>query len=206
MRPQVVTITSVINDVDNIATSQTVTGLFTLDGTLVVNGVAILPNAQWVSLTDAGDQSAVNVTITGKNANGAPISETIAGPNANTVTTSQYFKEVLSVSSDAAITASVGVSNLGGAVSKIITANWRERQFKVGMGLTFSTGAVASCDVEHTFDDINDLSATLNWFNTFGLTTATTSAESNIAFPCRGVRLHVNTWTSGTVTLTYIQA
>lgn len=204
MRPQVVTITSVVNDVDNVAVSQTADGDFTLDGALVTDGVAILANAQLISLTAADDQSAIDVTITGIDQDGCPISETIAGPNTNTVTTSLYFNKVLSVSSNAEITCSVGVSSAGGAISRTITCNWRERQFKVGMGLV--VGGTSSSDVEHTFDDINDKSATLTWFDTYGLTAITASAESNIAFPCRGVRLHVNSWTSGDVTLTYIQA
>jgi hypothetical protein len=204
MRPQYRTITSVVNDVDNIAVSQTVTGDFTLNGALVVDGVAILANAQYVSLTSAGNQSAKTVTIVGINENGARITESLAGPNANTVTTTNYFKKVISVSCPVAITCSVGVSNAGGAVSSTITCNWRERQFKVGMGLVVT--GTSSSDVQHTFDDINDTEATLTWYNTYGLTTITANAESNIAFPCTGVRLRANTMSSGEVTLTYIQA
>ncbi len=203
MRPIVVSITGLASSTTSIATSQTATS-FTLDGAIVSNGVAVLANSQFISLTSATDQSAKTITVTGADPNGAPITETITGPNATTVVSTKYYSKVFTVTASVAATLSVGVSNTGGAVSPIITANWRERQFKAGVGLIFSGTATAT--VEHTFDDINDSTATLNWFPTSGLTAVTANSESNYAFPFRGTRLRVTAYTSGTVTLTYIQA
>jgi len=203
MRPIVLTITGVASSTTSICTSQTATS-FTLDGSIVSNGVAVLANSQLVSLTSATDQSDKTITITGIDPNGAPITESRAGPNATTVTFAKYYSKVLTITASVAATLSVGVSSTGGAVSPIITANWRERQFKVGLGLVISNTATAT--VEHTFDDINDTSVTPTWYATYGLSAVTASAESNIAFPCRGVRLRVSAYTSGTIALTYIQA
>jgi len=203
MRPIVVSITGVASSVNSIALSQTATS-FTLNGSIVSNGVAVLANAQFISLTSATDQSAKTITVVGIDPNGATITETITGPNATTVASTKYYSKVLSVTASVAATLSVGVSSTGGAVSPIITANWREIPFNVGLGLTISGTATAT--VENTFDDINDTSATLNWYATSGLSAVTASAESNYAFPCRGVRLRVSAYTSGTITLTYIQA
>lgn len=203
MRPIVLTITGVASSTTSICTSQTATS-FALDGSIVSNGVAVLANSQLVSLTSATDQSAKTITITGIDPNGAPITESRAGPNATTVTFAKYYSKVLTITSSVAATMSAGVSSTGGAVSPIITANWRERPSNVGMSLVFSGTATAT--VEHTFDDINDVNATLTWFPTDGMSAVTANVESNYAFPCRGTRLRVSAYTSGNIALTYIQA
>jgi hypothetical protein len=52
-----------------------------------------------VVLTTAGDESGVNFTIVGIGVNGLPITETFAGPSsATTVTTTNYFASVSSIS------------------------------------------------------------------------------------------------------------
>jgi hypothetical protein len=54
-----------------------------------------------VSLTTAGDESGVTFTVVGTGVNGLPITETFAGPSsATTVTTTNYFSSVSSISVD----------------------------------------------------------------------------------------------------------
>lgn len=63
-----------------------------------------------VSLTVATtNQSAISFTVTGYDAYGQPMSEVLAGPNANTVNTLKAFKSVTSIAFNAAI-ATNGVS------------------------------------------------------------------------------------------------
>lgn len=50
-----------------------------------------------ITLTSADDLSAINFHFTGFDANGAPVSETIAGPNANTVVGEQRFSQILNI-------------------------------------------------------------------------------------------------------------
>lgn len=65
------------------------------------NGI-IFPSIQRnIDLTSAGNLSAVNFTFTGINGYGQPISEVIAGPNANTVVTANEYHILLSVSASA---------------------------------------------------------------------------------------------------------
>jgi hypothetical protein len=54
-----------------------------------------------VTLTSAGDLSAVNFTVTGLDRNGNPVSEIIVGPDTNTVTGVQVYSVVLSITPDA---------------------------------------------------------------------------------------------------------
>lgn len=92
-------------------------------GSLLINGnlvkgrdsfVSFGNVSRTVSLTSAGNNAAVNVTIFGMY-NGVATSATISGPNANTVyTTGHEFDTVTGVSVDAAVTAmSVGSGTTG---------------------------------------------------------------------------------------------
>ncbi len=70
----------------------------------------VLDTPRTVSLTVATtDQSAVNITVSGYDAYGQVMTQTLAAPNATTVNTTKAFKSVVSVYSDAAI-ATNGVS------------------------------------------------------------------------------------------------
>ena len=82
--------------------------------------------------------------------------------------------------------------------------DWRENDFKMGMGVIVT--GVLTFTVEHTFDDIQDTSIVPSWFDTDGLTGLTASNEGNINFPVSAVRLNVTAYTSGSVTLTVLQA
>jgi hypothetical protein len=76
----------------------------------------------------------------------------------------------------------------------------------VTLGATI-TGTV-NYTVQYTFDDVFAVSyvpASGNWVDHPSLTAQTTSKDSNLAYPARGVRLVVNSG-SGTVRLTIIQA
>lgn len=85
--------------------------------TTVVNGkgetVLRLDVPRNVSLTSAGNLSAGNFTIRGYDVYGNALTQTRAGPNANTVNTLKAFKDILSVTPDtsSATTVSVGIGD-----------------------------------------------------------------------------------------------
>lgn len=69
--------------------------------------------ARVVTLTSANNLSAVNVTINGYR-DGAAVTETRVGPNANTVATTALFSQITSITVDAATSAmSVGTGQTG---------------------------------------------------------------------------------------------
>lgn len=72
--------------------------------------------ARGVSLSSTSNLSAINFTILGFDVYGFPMSQTLAGPNDDTVTTTKAFKYVLSVTPSASNggTLNVGTSDLYG--------------------------------------------------------------------------------------------
>jgi hypothetical protein len=70
------------------------------------------------------------------------------------------------------------------------------------------SGGSATYSVQHTYDDVFSPSfnpATATWINHPVLNAQTATADSNYAYPPRGVRLNVTAGT-GTVTMTVNQA
>lgn len=72
-------------------------------------GAAAIDPPREVTLTSGDDLSAINFTITGKDRYGHEISETIAGPNSDTVQTKQIFSSISSIVPDGADTGTVEV-------------------------------------------------------------------------------------------------
>jgi hypothetical protein len=104
-------VTAYNDDATAIASAQALesAGDLTLDGDAVTDGVATFPRARYVTITAAGDVTAVNFTITGTDLTGAAQTETIAGPNGDVSVTTKFFLTVTQISGDAS-TSAVDVS------------------------------------------------------------------------------------------------
>jgi len=94
-------------------------------------------------------------------------------------------------------------------VSSVIPLNTYGDPFNVGIGCDISAGGSLTYTVQHTYDDVfaagfNPANAT--WYSNSNLTNITTDKDSNYAYPVTGVRLNVTAWTSGSITMTVIQA
>lgn len=95
------------------------------------------------------------------------------------------------------------------AVSAPIPLNNYSTPFSVGVGCDISPGGSLTYTVEHTFDDVFAAGFTpagATWFPNAGLTAQTTDKDGNYSAPVTAVRLNVTAWTSGTITMTVIQA
>lgn len=211
MRPIVITTTALTNDPNGIAEDQTTSGAadLVLDGALVVNGVAILPEAQIVGIEGAGDNTGIDFTVTGTDADGKTISETIDGLSNDTAVTTAHFKTITLVSADGAVTGNVeiGCASANGGVTKSIPTNWVQNPYTQSLFIDV-TGTI-NATVQHTENDpqgvyASSFSTNATWRATTGLTTVTADAESNIAFPVRAVRVGINSGT-GTLVFTTIQ-
>ena len=100
--------------VDGIGTYASGTlGALAIDGLLAASGVVDLSTAQPITITSSADESLLNFTITGTDENGNPITEVIAGGNERTVSSSQFFKTITSVSSDGASNGKIQVGTAG---------------------------------------------------------------------------------------------
>lgn len=207
MRPIYLTLDTLTNDDNGIAELQDLAGadFLELDGALVTAGVANLVYAQIVGITSAGNDTGITFLITGTYS-GQVITETVTGSNATVALSTQYFDTVTSIYVSGATASTgvyVGTLAANGAVSDIVVADWRQRPFNVGMGVTIS--GTLTCTVQHTFDDIYT-DTTPTWHSTDGLTAITDTDEGNFAFPCRAARLRITAYTSGSATFSYIQA
>lgn len=102
------------------------------------------------------------------------------------------------------------VKSLGAAgVTDPIPMDTFRQPFNVGMAVVLAPGSTLTYTVEHTFDDVFAPTfnpATATWFPNTSLSAKTASLDGNYAFPVSAIRLNVTAFTSGTATLTVIQA
>ena len=95
------------------------------------------------------------------------------------------------------------------ASSAVIPLNTYGDPFNVGIGCDVSAGGSLTYTVQHTFDDVQSPTfnpATATWFSNSTIVAQTADRDGNYAYPVTAVRLTVTAWTSGTVTMTVIQA
>lgn len=99
---------------------------------------------------------------------------------------------------------------LGSATaSQVIPLNTYGDPFNVGIGCDVSAGGSLTYTVQHTFDDVQARTfdpTTATWYSNATIVSQTTDKDGNYAYPVTAVRLLVTAWTSGTVTMTVIQA
>lgn len=94
-------------------------------------------------------------------------------------------------------------------VSQPLIFNQMAVVFGVGLGVTLSAGATLTYSVQYTYDDVFDPNfnaATANWFTVAGLNAQTANKDDNFTTAVMACRLNVTSWTSGSATLTAIQA
>lgn len=108
----------------NLAALQTTAGAGNLVLTAGAGVTAVVVNGQTrlqfdvpraVSLTSGGNISGVNFTISGFDVYGQAMSQVIAGPNANTVTTAKAFYQITSI----AVSAAVGTNTSAGSSDRL---------------------------------------------------------------------------------------
>ena len=93
-------------------------------------------------------------------------------------------------------------------VSALGAGDWQPVDYKstpANIGLGVVVNGSLTYTVEHTFDDIQDESATIVAFQNEGLTAKNSNDDGNYSFPVRAVRLNVTSYTSGDATLTILQ-
>ena len=93
--------------------------------------------------------------------------------------------------------------------SAVIPLDSYRSPFNVGFGCALSAGASLTYKLQYTYDDVQAASfdaATATWFDHATMAAKTASSDANIVVPVTAVRLNVTAWTSGTATLTILQA
>jgi hypothetical protein len=192
---------------NNIALSQTPGGAgnLTLNGALVTAGVANIGNAQRITLTTA--DATHTATITGTDAAGSPISETVA-LNGTAVTTVLSYKTVTQISVNAALTGAITAGTSGVGTSAWVRFDeWASAQ----VAIQCDTSGTVSYTIQQTLDDPNSPTnpvapALVTWVNSSDTNAvgATGPIQSNYAFAPTFARVLLNSG-GGTVTATFVQ-
>lgn len=198
-------------DDDGVFQNQTLggSGYFTLNGAGVTNGEWVTPDlfAKQIGFTSTGNISGVTFVVSGyldKNKT-ILISEGIAGPNNNTVETTNYFYSIQSIAASGAVGTNTKAGPVDEAVSPIIpiartNSDRNERQ----VGLTFIVTGTINYTVQQTNDNVQSLTnRTFNWLDSddSAVVGATASKNSNyIAIP-EAMRVKINSYSSGAALL-----
>ena len=194
-------------DDDGVFQNQTLGGAgnFTLNGAGVSSGEWVTPDlfAKQIGFASTGNISAVTFTVSGyldKNKT-ILISEALAGPNNNTVETTNYFYSIQSIAASGAVGTNTKAGPVDEAVSQIIpiartNSDRNERQ----VGLTFIVTGTINYTVQQTNDNVQSLTdRTFNWLDSddSAVVGATASKNSNyIAIP-EAMRVKINSYSSG---------
>lgn len=79
----------------------------------------------------------------------------------------------------------------------------------ISVAVTLSAGSSLTYSVQHTYDDVfapGFNPATATWFNNVDLANEIANGETNYVVPVTAIRLNVTAFTSGSATITVIQA
>lgn len=192
-------------DADAIALSQTpgAAGALTLSGANVVNGVAVLGAAQYITVTSAANLSARTFTITGTDSQGRARTVTLTGPNATTVATTVPLNNISSITIDAAAAGALTVGVNGQGFSPVIPLDYNRRDESTAIAVVISGSPTYT--LQHTFDDVQSAAydpATGTWFDHDDATmnAATTNQNGNFVAPCTGCRVLLASSSGGVIT------
>lgn len=158
-----------------------------------------------VGITGAGNDSARTFVVTGVDDNGNVISESLAGPNVNTVSTTLNYRRITSITIDAAAAGALTVGTTGVGSSTPIVLDQYLSPFSVGLEAD-ATGTI-NYDVQYTYGNVFDAAAlsSLVWYSITALTGQTTDKDGSLGTPVRAVRSKINSG-AGSVKLTVMQA
>lgn len=201
-REQVITNALAAASANSIALAQTLggAGSLVINGALASGGVATIPAPSQVTLASTGNISAVNFTITGTDNRGQVVSEVLAGPNNNTVTSVGTYATITSIAASGAVGTNITSGNAATGASRVAVLDHHLNPFNVSLFLEFS--GTANATVQYTGDPV--LNATnidsLNWFNHTDITSKTSLTQGTLISPVEAVRV-INNSGTGTVTL-----
>lgn len=103
----------------------------------------------------------------------------------------------------------IRVSVGSATTSAVIPLDQYISPFNVSIGVALSAGAALTYKVQHTFDNVFATGfdpATATWYDHATLAAKTASSDGNYAYPVSAIRLNVTPYTSGSATMTVMQA
>jgi hypothetical protein len=162
-------------------------------GPLLLNGPDIQVdgsfsgNVRQVTLTSANNLSAANFTITGFDLYSQPLSEVLAGPNANTVTSVNQYSRITSIT----VSAPVAAVSVGLALTGVIGAyQYNHFATNSNLGAQVIVTGVITYSLCYSFNEVPNIYAA-SFTPVVAMTAATTSQMANVIQPTRYVYIRV---------------
>jgi len=195
-------------DADGICLDQTTAGAanLILNGALAtsVGGFSprvILTNiVRTVSLTSGANLSGINFTVTGK-LFGTTVTETLAGPNVNTVETTAKFEEITSISSNAAVASNVSVGT--GTTGYIYP--FKGNYHATVIGTSVQVNVTNTIDYSFSVTLNEDINTALFFTPVAAMTGATTDQLAFYNAPFNYGRITINSSTNGSLEAIFLQ-
>lgn len=195
MKPKRIAFAPITPALNNVCLLQTTVGA----GALLLNGstAGTLCSAKpWMAyrldLTSTGNISGVNFTITGTGTNGEAVTETIAGPNNNTVTTTSYFSKVTSITVDGA----VGTNTRIGSTGQFRSADIPLDLYIPGWTVDVHVTGTINYSVQKMFERVTQPSITGNPFAIDNLTTQAADANQTLSESPSALRVVANSYSA----------
>jgi hypothetical protein len=167
-------------DADGICASQTsgaTASTLTINGAKASGGVATLNSARQITLASAANLADKTFTITGTDVNGDALTESLTGPNNNTVTSTKHF---LTVTEIAFTDGTSGTMTAGFNTSAIAVVFAGRTRLKGAFIVNSATGGIVS------FRDSADAGESGTTLLQLG-TVASATAERDVTIPGEGV-------------------
>ena len=201
-------------DDDGVFQNQTLggSGYFTLNGAGVTNGEWVTPDlfAKQIGFASTGNLSGVTFVVSGYQDKNKTIliSEGIAGPNNNTVETTNYFYSIQSIAASGAVGTNVKAGPVDEAISQIvpIKRTFSDRNERP-VSLSFIVTGTISYTVQQTNDDVQSYDdRTFNWLDSedTNVVSATASKYSKYDRVPMAMRVKINSYSSGAALLIQI--
>ncbi len=213
MRPIALPLISSVATSNGITTTQTLSGAsnLTINGSLASGGVATFTQPVYVIVTSSGNDSGITWTITGTDANGNALVQTITGANIGAAMTTHRFKTVTQIHSSASAAANVIAGSAAFVYSIPAPVDYRPQPVNIGLAFT-TTGATTSFKVQYALEAMSDYAdadtynASAQWYDHASLTSLTAKAAGSTLFPVRAFRLKSDQAGTDTGTLTIVQS
>jgi hypothetical protein len=176
-------------------------GTLTLASTSTTDGMA-----HQLTLTSTGNISGVNFTFTGTDADGRTVTEVLAGPNNNTVTTVNYYKTFTSIANSAAVSTNTSAGVGAGAAGPSVVGD----RFSVDSTVMVVVSGTVNYTIQYSDDypNITDSSVSSNfWVNSTDtdVSGATASSASSATGPIIAYRLTISSYSSTpTISANYV--
>lgn len=187
-------------DADGVCASQTLGGAgnLTINGALASGGVATLGEQARITLYSTANYSAVTFTIYGTDTMGRSISETMAGPNNNTVTSTLNYKTVTRIASSGALGTAIIAGNSNALETPWIRINPRAPIKAVSVEMSASASFTYEVQwANRGLESITTNESSLVAFGDSTLTAKTASAMLVTTTPVQAARVKITSFVSG---------